>query len=68
METTNEPDSPVDQPIEGKVTLLARPDVIVAINQWFIDHFHDSIASRNVEIFNHCQTAKEDLKKRIAAL
>lgn len=39
-----------------------------AIDAWFVETFHNSITSQNTEIFNYCQAAKEDLKRRLAAL
>lgn len=39
-----------------------------AIDAWFVEHFHNSITSRDTEVFNHCQRAKDDLKRRLAAL
>jgi hypothetical protein len=42
--------------------------VLDAIDQWFVERFHNAITSRDTEIFNHCLAAKEELKRRIAAL
>ncbi|WP_207000741.1 hypothetical protein [Trinickia mobilis] len=47
----------------------AAPNPMLAlIDQWFVDHFHNAITSRDTEIFNYCQSAKEELKRRVAAL
>lgn len=35
------------------------------VNQWFADHFHNSKASQDTEIFNILQAAKLDLIKRL---
>lgn len=35
------------------------------INQWFADHFHNSKASQDTEVFNILQAAKLDLIKRL---
>lgn len=35
------------------------------INQWFADHFHNSKASQDTEIFNILQAAKLDLIKQL---
>jgi hypothetical protein len=45
-----------------------RIPVDAVIDQWFIDCIHNSPVSRQTEIFNHCAAAKEELKRRIAAL
>lgn len=36
------------------------------IEQWFSEHFHNSAASRNTEIYNQLQSAKQDLIARFA--
>lgn len=38
------------------------------IDAWFNEFFHNSLVSRDAQIFNYCQTAKEELKRRAAAL
>jgi hypothetical protein len=51
----------------GEVAPAPSPADAV-IDKWFVETFHNSITSRNTEIFNYCQSAKEDLKRRLAAL
>lgn len=45
-----------------------KQNLFDAIDTWFVDHFFNSVVSRNTDAFNHCQRAKEDLKQRIASL
>lgn len=50
----------------GEVTPASPADAVV--DAWFNEMFHNSLVSRDPQIFNYCQTAKEDLKRRLAAL
>jgi hypothetical protein len=38
------------------------------VDAWFNEMFHNSLVSRDPQIFNYCQAAKEELKRRLAAL
>jgi hypothetical protein len=55
------------EPDAGEVTPVPSP-TDVAIDKWFVETFHNSITSRDAQIFNYCQAAKEELKRRLAAL
>lgn len=52
---------------EGKVAPAQNPAQDL-IDAWFNEFFHNSLVSRDAQIFNYCQTAKEELKRRVAAL
>lgn len=60
--TPVKPASPVAAPEPKPTTMLAE------IEAWFADHFHNSVVSRNTDVFNHVRAAKDDLVKRIKAL
>lgn len=63
MDDTNEV---LPETAAGEVTPVSPTDA--AIDAWFVEHFHNAITSRDPQIFNYCQTAKEELKRRMAAL
>jgi hypothetical protein len=39
--------------------------LLALIEKWFVDHLHNSPASRDTLIFNHVRQAVEELKRRI---
>lgn len=54
-------------PVPDAPAAPANPALEV-IDRWFNEFFHNSVTSRDPQIFNHCSVAKEELKRRIAAL
>lgn len=47
---------------------VAKPSLEAEIETWFRDHFHNSVVSRETEIYNLVLAAKQDLIKRFTAL
>lgn len=67
----NEAMPAVNQPsvIEPSPSPKAEGNALVTlIDRWWDDHFPGSPVGRDTEIWNHTYAAKEDLKRRIAAL
>lgn len=61
--------APVIQPtIQPVAQAPKNKPVLDAIDAWFNEHFHNSITSRDPQVFNHCLAAKEKLKRTISAL
>jgi hypothetical protein len=56
---------PAIQPVAAAPKNKAALDLIDA---WFVERFHNSVTSRDTDVFNHCLAAKEDLKRRVASL
>jgi hypothetical protein len=52
----------------GEVTPAAPSPADQVVDAWFNEMFHNSLVSRDPQIFNYCQAAKEELKRRLAAL
>jgi hypothetical protein len=58
----------------GEVAPVIQPSIqpnkplLDAIDAWFNEQFHNSITSRDPQVFNHCLAAKEKLKRTISAL
>ena len=48
------------QAVEQEVDKIAA-----VVHAWFVEHIHNSIASRETEIFNHLHQAKDELVKKI---
>lgn len=38
------------------------------VERWFFEAFHGSVAARSTEVWNHVYGAKDELKRRLAAL
>ena len=61
-----------DTPVEVAKALDAPPAQPAnsalndTIEQWFRQHFCDSVVSRNTEVFNHIRAAVDTLKKELA--
>lgn len=45
-----------DQPIDK---------VAQAVNAWFVDHIHNTVASQDTQIYNHLAQAKDQLVNKI---
>jgi hypothetical protein len=52
---------------EAKAVIAAAPKFELLIEAWFARHFHNSIVSRDTELFNHVHAAKEDLKRVLSS-
>ncbi len=76
MSIENEQPSPAEDALAPIAQAAAETPVVDAptsagpqlVDAWFNEFFHNSLASRDAQIFNHCQAAKEELKRRLAAL
>ncbi len=49
--------------LEAKVRQLDQ-----LVEHWFFQAFHGSLVARTTEVWNHVHGAKEELKRRLAAL
>ena len=50
-------------------SLKAAADQVDAlVEHWFFETFHGSLVARSTEVWNAVHSAKEDLKRRLAAL
>jgi len=58
QQTTPEP-APEPTPQSG---------IVAEIEAWFSAHFHNSIVSKETDVYNFCHAAKADLIKRLTAL
>jgi hypothetical protein len=52
--------------IESLKVAAERVDAVV--EQWFFETFHGSLIARSTEVWNLVHGAKDDLKRRFAAL
>lgn len=57
------PASPAMPPQAG-----AGRDLAAIVEQWWVDHFPGSAVARDTEAWNTAHAAKDDLKRRLAAI
>lgn len=55
-----------DQDTAGAGAPEESASIADRIEQWFARHFHNSIVSRDTELFNHVHAAKDDLVRLLS--
>jgi hypothetical protein len=53
---------------EGAAPPEAPFALAAEIDAWFASHFHNSVVSRDTEVFNHVRAAVDELKVRLTQL
>lgn len=61
-------DDALPETAAGEGTPAPQGPALDTVDAWFNEMFHNSLVSRDPQIFNYCQSAKEELKRRLAAL